>query len=698
MNRNLLRFGLLCLVLLVSVVTKASDITLTYSLGTTTAEGTLPASATVEVGSSYTLPVNTTLYVAGSTLTGWTDGTNTYKPGETITAPSASATLTPVFTANTKSLADRTEATTLTYYFGHKNGAQDINVEKKAGILVTQATVDGETIDVKIDLDATTKGKFNNVGRADEWAQMNANGIITVPSCKGATIEMAAYGNITTTTIDGQAEYTSGKVISQPIASSAETVDIVIGDGSYYSYLKVTLPVIASKPAGKTFNNEAANVVFAMNDINNASANTTSPTDAFSTIAFDYGANLSLKGILEITKADGTASGINGLKINNDSGTKQTELNWFVRPAAGLTFTPTKVSGYVNRCGTDVENGIVISAHKANGEVVALGTYTAWRQGKATSKQPYDNTAIHQFEITLTSEQQAALAGTDGFYLTSTIGVNPNKQAVFGPVTIEGTVNGTLVAVNKYKLSVVTNPEGIADITVYPKSDEYQENDEVTLTAADKFGYNFVNWTDKNGTVLSTESKFKYTVTEDQTLTANYKKVNIYALDVNVEGGAKDYMVTLSPAPEMVDGKKMYEEGTEVTLTATGNDIIDFNNWSNGETTAEIKTTMNADQAFTATFSAKDYIVAWDFYQEGKEGRTADFAAADNDAVQLVLRDAEGNSYGWLDKSNTAGGYEGKNAAVNWTKTTTKALGETYWQTKFNATAFTDIKVKSSML
>ena len=165
MKRNLLRFGLSLIVLLVSVVTKASEITLTYSLGTITAEGTLPANATVEGGSSYTLPTNTSLYVAGSTLTGWTDGTNTYKPGETITAPSASTTLTPVFTANTKSLANRTEATTLTYYFGHKNGAQDINVEKKAGILVTQATVDGESIDVKIDLDATTKGKFNNVDR-----------------------------------------------------------------------------------------------------------------------------------------------------------------------------------------------------------------------------------------------------------------------------------------------------------------------------------------------------------------------------------------------------------------------------------------------------------------------------------------------------------------------------------------------------
>ena len=94
MKRNLLRFGLSLIVLLVSVVTKASEITLTYSLGTMTAEGTLPANATVEGGSSYTLPTNTSLYVAGSTLTGWTDGTNTYKPGETITAPSASATLT----------------------------------------------------------------------------------------------------------------------------------------------------------------------------------------------------------------------------------------------------------------------------------------------------------------------------------------------------------------------------------------------------------------------------------------------------------------------------------------------------------------------------------------------------------------------------------------------------------------------------
>lgn len=165
-----------------------------------------------------------------------------------------------------------------------------------------------------------------------------------------------------------------------------------------------------------------------------------------------------------------------------------------------------------------------------------------------------------------------------------------------------------------------------------------------------------------------------------------------------VEGGAKDYMVSATPAPTVVNGKNMYEEGTEVTLTASSNDILTFTNWNDGETGAERKIKMNVDQSYTAAYSAKDFIAGWDFYKSAREGRTADFAAADNDVDQLILRDADGNTYAWLDKSNSAGGYEGKNAAVNWTSKKTKALGETYWQTKVNATAFTDIKVKSSML
>ena len=36
------------------------------------------------------------------------------------------------------------------------------------------------------------------------------------------------------------------------------------------------------------------------------------------------------------------------------------------------------------------------------------------------------------------------------------------------------------------------------------------------------------------------------------------------------------------------------------------------------------------------TISAKDFIAGWDFYKSAREGRTADFAAADNDVDQLI--------------------------------------------------------------
>ena len=329
-----------------------------------------------------------------------------------------------------------------------------------------------------------------------------------------------------------------------------------------------------------------------------------------------------------------------------------------------------------------------------------MGNFTALRENKTTETDKFsknENLTNHSV-IQLTADQQAKLTSAEGFTLSCTVGVGTTKQQGFADVHINGLLNGTIQQVEQYTLSAVVSTVGAGTVKVSPAGTVFDAETPITVTATKNFGYKFVNWTDANNKVVSTDEEYTFSISANTALKANFEKINTYALDYKVEGGAKDYMVSATPAPTIVNGKNMYEEGTEVTLTASSNDILTFTNWNDGETGAERKIKMNADQAFTATFSAKDYIVAWDFYQEGKEGRTADFAAADNDAVQLVLRDAEGNSYGWLDKSNTAGGYEGKNAAVNWTKTTTKALGETYWQTKFNATAFTDIKVKSSML
>lgn len=668
-----------------------NDVKITYQLGTVQAEGTVPAAETVEIGKSYTIPANYTLYAEGKTLTAWTDGTDTYKPGEAITA-ATNLELTPVFTDNTVSLADRTDAVTLKWNFRRDQGAPVLSYEGKAGFLVTQAVVNGSTIDVRMPF-TTSPGKINNTNNTD-WCQMNSGTTFTVPSCKGAVVSMEAYSAPTTTTIDGQSDYASGNTITYTIANTAETIDIVIGDGSYYRYINVVLPVVQAA-GGKTYTDEPVTVTWAMNDKDNPGAYTTTPADVFSIVAFDPGVTTINEKKPTANITDGNAQKVTtGLNFATGS-SKNDVLTWSVKPALGLTFTPKKLSGYVNRDGTDSENGITISAKTGDGTVQTLGTWTALRSGKTSTQKPYDATAIYQYNIELTAEQQAALTGVETFYLTSTVGVNAGKSGIFGEVTITGTVSGTIADVSKYTLTTKANPEAGGEVSVYPKSDEYDEGTEVQLTAEQNFGYHFVNWTDAEGNVVSTEAKFKYPVTANAELTANFVAVNTYELAYNVAGGANLYMVKPTPAPTVVNGKNMYEEGTTVTLTATGNPIFTFTNWSTGETSSEIAVTMTKDIAVTANFDAVDFVAAWDFEQSGADGRKADFYSADNDVAQLVMRTADGATSGWLDKSNqAAGGYEGRPGAVNWRTT---GLGEYYWQTQLNCAAFTNITVKTAM-
>ena len=447
----------------------------------------------------------------------------------------------------------------------------------------------------------------------------------------------------------------------------------------------------------QTYQNEEASVSWPFNDANYATKYTKSPENGFSLVSVNTGdLKYSLKTSQTTKDKDGNKMVMAGF---GPVGTTKA-VEWTIKPSKGLTFTPTSISTYVNRFGTDSENGVTVTAKLSDGTSVDLGNFTALRENKTTETDKFskNENLTNHIVIQLTADQQAKLTSAEGFTLSCTVGVGITKQQGFADVHINGLLNGTIQQVEQYTLSAVVSTVGAGTVKVSPAGTVFDAETPITVTATKNFGYKFVNWTDANNKVVSTDEEYTFSISANTALKANFEKINTYALDYKVEGGAKDYMVSATPAPTIVNGKNMYEEGTEVTLTASSNDILTFTNWNDGETGAERKIKMNADQAFTATFSAKDYIVAWDFYQEGKEGRTADFAAADNDAVQLVLRDAEGNSYGWLDKSNTAGGYEGKNAAVNWTKTTTKALGETYWQTKFNATAFTDIKVKSSML
>lgn len=452
--------------------------------------------------------------------------------------------------------------------------------------------------------------------------------------------------------------------------------------------LALTATASAALQPGTTLTNESASVTWPFNSDTDYEAVTVAPEGSFSITTVDVSAG-SVVGTGTVT----VTPGVTFVKIKpNNSGSDP--VMWTAKPAKGLTFTPTRVFAYITRFGTDAENGVKVSARMGNGDVVELGTFTAIRNNKDYSSDKYGSKATDHFDITLTADQQAKLSGPDGFTLIATIGVGNSKEGGFSNVIIEGNLNGTVEAVEKYTLTTSCSPLEGGSIEISPAVSEMEAGTPVTVTAVRNFGYKFINWTDASGKVVSEEPVYKFEINANTSLIANFQAIPTWALNLGVEGGANDYQVQPVPAPTVIDGKNMYEDGTKVSLTAISNPLLTFTNWSDGQSSSEITVTMDSDKDYVASFSAIDYIVGWDFYQPGT-GRAADFYSADNDNVSLSLRNAEGNIEGWLDKSQVgAGGYEGRPAAVNWR---TYGLGKYYWQTKVNASAFKNIKVITAM-
>lgn len=200
-------------------------------------DGILPAAAeNVESGSSINVPKNYTMYKEGYTFKGWDadgNGKVDYAGGASYLV-SANATLTAVFEQNTVDLDDRTAATTIKWGSWKQSiGVPAIHFEVSSGFVVTQATIAGETIDVKLAIDATS-GKFKNQA-ANDWTQVGPGTVFTIPAVEGATITYKQYDNGTTTTPEATA---TGNTYE--LTATGTTGKL------YYEYIQVVLP----KPAG----------------------------------------------------------------------------------------------------------------------------------------------------------------------------------------------------------------------------------------------------------------------------------------------------------------------------------------------------------------------------------------------------------------------------------------------------------------
>lgn len=221
-----------------------NEVTATFTLGE--GQGTVPGELKVRKGKTITIPANRGIYKEGNTLTGWTDGENTYAIGQEVTL-NDNMTLTPVFTANTKTLSN----TSVIFDFQTQNGAPTVaweNVSDK--FWVGQATVDGTKIDVKMDVDTTTKqlhdgtsgnGKIANANWTD-WAQINQCTEFTVPAVAGTVIEIDAMGADTKLEIGAnQFNKEAGYTVKAEDITDGRVKMLNVG-GGYTRTIKVTYP------------------------------------------------------------------------------------------------------------------------------------------------------------------------------------------------------------------------------------------------------------------------------------------------------------------------------------------------------------------------------------------------------------------------------------------------------------------------
>ena len=404
---------------------------------------------------------------------------------------------------------------------------------------------------------------------------------------------------------------------------------------------------------------------------------TVSKDGLFSVAELSWGDKLEEKGVR-------TDAGISRLMFQpTESASSRTEANAIVftlKPKKALTFTPKTLSFNASKVGT---NGGCFDVVVVSGEQETVLAENIVPQLAKTS--PY--VSNHTFEL-------SGIPSTDDiFYVKIYVkNVAVNKQYAFSDVTVTGDVAGEIEAVPTYTMSVRLGMDNAGKVAASPAGSEFDEGTTITVSATENFGYHFKGWTDEQGREVSTMNPYTFDISANTTLIASYDKVETYALNLNLKGGANDNLVQLQPEGHVVDGVHWYETGTDVKLTACNNRILTFTAWEDNSTEMERTVRMDGEKNITANFSCVDYIVGWDlYYDQPAKDRAADYKADSENAGMLSLRKADGTTAGWLTRGIGNGLENGKYAARIW-----KYLSEEwYWEISFSSKGYQNLVISS---
>lgn len=149
-----------------------------------------------------------------------------------------------------------------------------------------------------------------------------------------------------------------------------------------------------------------------------------------------------------------------------------------------------------------------------------------------------------------------------------------------------------------FTINASSNPNNSGTIS---GSGTYNYGQTCTLTATPNPGYTFLRWT-KNGTQVSSNEAYSFTVTEAASFVAHFQLNN--------------YVISISSNPSnggTVSGGGAFHYGDNCTVTATTNYGFSFINWTeNGNPVSNQPTytfTITSDRSLVANFTTQNYVI-----------------------------------------------------------------------------------------
>jgi uncharacterized repeat protein (TIGR02543 family) len=153
---------------------------------------------------------------------------------------------------------------------------------------------------------------------------------------------------------------------------------------------------------------------------------------------------------------------------------------------------------------------------------------------------------------------------------------------------------------NSYNISVSASPSNGGSVS---GGGTYNQGQSCTVHATANTGFTFVNWTE-NGTQVSTNANYTFTVTENRNLVANF------------QAQPQQYTINVSASPTnggSVTGGGTYQQGQTCTVSATANSGYNFVNWTENGTQVSTNTsysfTVTSNRNLVAHFTTQNYVI-----------------------------------------------------------------------------------------